>query len=54
MAGLTKMLYSPKVEEILAELEDYQGTTLGELLSFMQAFNLRLHRPIRSASAGST
>jgi hypothetical protein len=41
MAGLTKMLYSPKVEEILAELEDYQGTTLGELLTFMQAFNLR-------------
>ena len=41
MAGLTKMLYSPKVEQILAELEDYQGTTLGELLSFMQAFNLR-------------
>jgi hypothetical protein len=41
MAGLTKMLYSPKVEEILAELEDYQGTTLGELLSFMQAFSLR-------------
>jgi hypothetical protein len=25
----------------LAELEDYQGTTLGDLLSFMQAFNLR-------------
>jgi len=41
MAGLAKMLYSPKVEEILAELEDYQGTTLGELLMFMQAFNLR-------------
>jgi hypothetical protein len=41
MAGLTKMLYSPKVEEILAELEDYQGTTLGDLLSFMQAFSLR-------------
>ncbi len=41
MAGLTKMLYSPKVEEILAELEDYQGTTLGDLLGFMQAFNLR-------------
>lgn len=30
-----------KVEEILAELEDYGGTTLGELLSFMHAFNLR-------------
>ena len=31
MAGLAKMLYSPKIEEILAELEDYGGTTLGEL-----------------------
>jgi hypothetical protein len=41
MAGLTKMLYSPTVEQILAELEDYQGTTLGDLLAFMQAFNLR-------------
>jgi hypothetical protein len=41
LAGLTKILYSPKVEEILAELEDYQGTTLGDLLTFMQAFNLR-------------
>jgi Asp-tRNA(Asn)/Glu-tRNA(Gln) amidotransferase A subunit family amidase len=41
MAGLTKMLYSPKMEQIIAELEDYQGTTMGELLSFMQAFNLR-------------
>ena len=41
LAGLTKMLYSPEVEQILAELEDYRGTTLGELLSFMQAFNLR-------------
>ena len=41
MAGITKMLYSPKIEKILAELEDYQGTTLGDLLGFMQAFNLR-------------
>ena len=41
MAGLAKMLYSPKIEEILAELEDYGGTTLGELLAFMQAYNLR-------------
>jgi hypothetical protein len=41
MAGLTKMLYSPKIEEILAELEDYGGTTLGELLAFMHAYNLR-------------
>jgi hypothetical protein len=41
LAGLSKILYSPKVEEILAELEDYQGTTLGDLLTFMQAFNLQ-------------
>ena len=41
MAGLTKMLYSPKMEQIIAELEDYQGTTLGDSLAFMQAFNLR-------------
>jgi hypothetical protein len=41
MAGLTKMLYDPQMEKILAELEDYQGTTLGDLLGFMQAFNLR-------------
>jgi hypothetical protein len=41
MNGLTKMLYSPQMEKVLAELEDYQGTTLGDLLAFMQAFNLR-------------
>jgi hypothetical protein len=41
IAGLTKLLYSPKIEQIIAELEDYQGTTLGDLLGFMQAFNLR-------------
>ncbi len=41
MSGLARMLYSPKIEEILAELEDYGGTTLGELLAFMQAYNLR-------------
>ena len=44
MAGLTKMLYSSKIEKVLAELEDYQGTTLGDLLGFMQAFNLRFGR----------
>jgi hypothetical protein len=41
MNGLTKMLYSPMMEKVLAELEDYQGTSLGDLLGFMQAFNLR-------------
>ena len=41
MDGLTKMLYSPKMDKVLSELEDYQGTTLGDLLNFMQAFNVR-------------
>jgi hypothetical protein len=41
MDGLTKMLYSPAMDKVLAELEDYQGTTLGDLLNFMNAFNLR-------------
>jgi hypothetical protein len=41
MAGLTKMLDTAKTEKVLAELEDYQGTTLGDLLGFMQSFNLR-------------
>jgi hypothetical protein len=41
MDGITKMLYSPAMDKVLAELEDYQGTKLGDLLGFMQAFNLR-------------
>jgi hypothetical protein len=41
LAGLTRMLHSPKMDQVLAELEDYQGTTLGDLLAMMQAFNLR-------------
>jgi hypothetical protein len=41
LSGLTKMLYNPKIDQVLAELDDYQGTTLGDLLAFMQAFNLR-------------
>jgi hypothetical protein len=41
MSGLIAMLDSSKIEKVLAELEDYQGTTLGDLLAFMQAFNLR-------------
>jgi hypothetical protein len=41
MDGITKMLYSPAMDKVLSELEDYQGTTAGDLLGFMQAFNLR-------------
>ena len=47
MDGITKMLYSPTMDKVLAELEDYQGTKLGDLLGFMQAFNLRFG-PARS------
>jgi hypothetical protein len=41
MGGITKMLYSPTMDKVLSELEDYQGTNLGDLLGFMQSFNLR-------------
>jgi hypothetical protein len=41
MDGITKMLSSPTMDKVLSELEDYQGTKLGDLLGFMQAFNLR-------------
>ena len=51
MNGLTRMLYSPDMEKIIAELEDYQGTNLGDLLGFMQAFNLRF-APANSYHSG--
>ena len=41
MNGLTRMLYSPNMNKVIAELEDYQGTTVGDLIGFMHAFNLR-------------
>lgn len=36
-----EMLHSPDVEQILAGIEKYPGTTVGDLLGFMHAFNLR-------------
>jgi hypothetical protein len=41
MAGMAKMLHSPQVEEILAGIEKYPGTTVGDLLAFMHMYNLR-------------
>jgi hypothetical protein len=41
LAGEAKMLHSPQVEEILAALDKYPGTTVGDLLMFMHAYNLR-------------
>jgi hypothetical protein len=41
LAGVARMLHSPQVEEILAALDKYPGTTVGDLLMFMHAYNLR-------------
>ncbi len=39
--GLTKMLETPDVSRFLKELDTVPSTTLGELLGFMNSFNLR-------------
>ena len=39
--GMTKMLESPHIEAVIAELEKVPNTTLGNLLGFMHAYNLR-------------
>lgn len=41
LAGLSRLLKNPAYQKVLAELETYKGTTAGDLLAFMQAFNLR-------------
>jgi hypothetical protein len=41
LAGLSKMLEKPNVEGVLAELEKIQTTTIGNLVAFMHAYNLR-------------
>jgi hypothetical protein len=41
LAGTARMLHSPQVEQILAGLEKYPGTTVGDLLAFMHIYNLR-------------
>jgi hypothetical protein len=41
LGGMTRMLESPVMDAILAGLEKYQGSTVGDLLTFMHAFNLR-------------
>ncbi len=40
-SGVTKMLRSERMREVMAEVEKCPGATLGELIGFMQAFNLR-------------
>ena len=41
LAGMSRMLEKPNVEAILAELEKVKTTTVGNLVSFMHAYNLR-------------
>jgi len=38
---MARMLEKPKVDKILAELEKVKETSLGSLLAFMHAYNLR-------------
>jgi hypothetical protein len=41
LAGVSRMLESPQVDKILAELGKIDRTSLGNLLGFMHSFNLR-------------
>ncbi len=41
LAGLSKMLEKPNVEKILSELEKVKTTSVGNLIGFMHAYNLR-------------
>jgi hypothetical protein len=39
--GMVKMLRKPEIDQVLAALEKYPGTTVADLFAFMQMFNLR-------------
>jgi hypothetical protein len=41
LIGIARMLQSPEIDKILAELKTIPNTTLGSLLGFMHTFNLR-------------
>jgi hypothetical protein len=41
LAGLIRMLHSPAFDEVLASLKQAPNTTVGDLLGFMHAYNLR-------------
>ena len=41
LAGLSKMLEKPNVEKLIAELEKVESTSVGNLIGFMHAYNLR-------------
>jgi hypothetical protein len=39
--GVVKMLRKPEIDQVLAAVEKYPGTTVADLFAFMQMFNLR-------------
>ena len=41
LAAMSRMLEKPRLEKILAELDKVKTTTVGSLLAFMHAYNLR-------------
>jgi hypothetical protein len=41
LAGLVRLLNDPSMKKILAELDDARPRTIGDLIAFMNAFNLR-------------
>lgn len=41
LVGMTRMLERPEIDKIVGELDQVKETTLGNLLGFMQSFNLR-------------
>lgn len=41
LAGFARMLKNPEIDKMVASLETYPGTTVADLLAFMQMFNLR-------------
>jgi hypothetical protein len=41
MASLSRLLNDPSMKQVLAELESERETTVGRLIAFMHAFNLR-------------
>jgi len=45
LAAMSRMLEKPQVEKVLAELEKVKETSLGSLLAFMHAYNLRFGTP---------
>ncbi len=53
LAGLSRMLERLNVESVLSELEKIENTTVGNLVAFMHAYNLRFTRRGHDAQADS-